>query len=215
FQALFGEWKDDEHRLGGALLYAFPNQPENISSEGDVTRVYHQQISSPVRAAWTYPRIFERNQVGPMGNTSFSGTVDCSFTYGNSCILIGELKSSGTVGLQWTDSNKSSTNKSRLGKELRGYAYHYNCPQTFCYDGLHLLILRFRASSREDIKQCQADCWVVPTSSTATTSSIRYAFYCLLSEGFHRVVSQIIQHHAVNIGHYQRRFEWFSGKPCW
>ena len=95
------------------------------------------------------------------------------------------------------------------------YAYHYSCPQTFCYDGINLLILRFRARSRDDIKQCPVDCWVVPSVSTDTTSSIRYAFYRLLSEGFHRAISHSLGHPMVTIGQYQRYFEWFSGKPCW
>jgi hypothetical protein len=116
------EWDDDEVRIDQPLLYAFPNQPQYISSEGDVTRVYHQQISGPVMAAWTsYPRIIERNQVGPLGSTSFSGTVDCCFTYANCCLLIGELKVPGTITEDWNDLNTVSTTKARLGKELRGY----------------------------------------------------------------------------------------------
>jgi hypothetical protein len=79
-------------------------------------------ISSPVKTAWrSFPRNFERNQIGPVGNTSFSGTVDCRFEHGTSCILVGELKKPGIITPDWFNPNATSTNKSRLGKELRGY----------------------------------------------------------------------------------------------
>jgi hypothetical protein len=121
-RVLGDEGDDDGQRIDQRLLYAFPNLSEYISSEGDVTRVYHQQISGPVMAAWTsYPRVFERNQVGPVGNTSFSGTVDCRFTYGTSCLLIGELKAPGIITPNWNTPNVTTTTKTRLGKELRGY----------------------------------------------------------------------------------------------
>ncbi|KAF1365588.1 hypothetical protein EJ07DRAFT_95213 [Lizonia empirigonia] len=101
-----------------------------------------------------------------------------------------------------------------LCADLFRYAYYYNCSQTFCYDGMNLLILQFRASSREDIKTCQADCWVILTVSSPTTASIRYALYRLLSDGFHRSVGQA-NNPQVAIGNYRRYFEWFSGKPYW
>ena len=94
------------------------------------------------------------------------------------------------------------------------YAYHYDCPQTFCYDGLNLLILRFRASSRQDIKTCQVDCWMIPSTSSPTTTSMRYAFNRLLSDGFHRVVGQA-NNPPISVGPYQRNFEWYSGRPYW
>lgn len=118
---LGGEWEDDRVRIDQPLLYAFPNIPQFISSKGDITRVYHEQISGPVMAAWiSYPRISHRNQIGPPGRTSFAGTVDCAFTYLDRCLLIGELKAPGTITRHWNDPAMASTNKKRLGRELRG-----------------------------------------------------------------------------------------------
>ena len=117
------EFADDEERIDKPLHYAFPHQTESVTSEGDATRVYHEYLSSPVKTAWrTFPRIVETNQRGPMRKTSFTGTVDCQFTYGSSAVLVGELKKPGTITANWSDPTASTTTKSRLGKELRGYA---------------------------------------------------------------------------------------------
>lgn len=119
---VFGEEEgDDEARLDQPSMYAFPNQYEGVSSEGDITRVWHEMVSSPVKTAWrSFPRVSERNQVGPIGTTAFTGTVDCRFEYNGHCIAIGELKKPGTITSNWSNPNATSTNKSRLGKELRG-----------------------------------------------------------------------------------------------
>lgn len=116
------EFADDEERIDKPLPFTFPDQPEYVTSEGDSTRMYHEYLSSPVKTAWrSFPRIIEANQAGPMGQTSFTGTVDCRFTYGSSTLLIGELKKPGTITSNWSDPSKTNTTKSRLGKELRGY----------------------------------------------------------------------------------------------
>lgn len=71
--------------------------------------------------AWTsHPRIYEPNEVGPIGSTQFPGTVDCCFLYLDSCIVIGELKAPGTIGEDWRNPAQLTTNKSRLRAELRG-----------------------------------------------------------------------------------------------
>jgi hypothetical protein len=117
------EFADDGERIDKPLHYAFPQQTEPVATEGDSTRVYHESLSSSVKTAWrTFPRIVETNQTGPMRQTSFTGTVDCQFTYGSSAVCIGELKKPGTITANWSDPTASTTTKSRLGKELRGYA---------------------------------------------------------------------------------------------
>jgi hypothetical protein len=174
-----------------------------------------------------------RNQVGPQGHTTFSGTVDCRYDFRHTSILVGELKKPGRITADWMQPHTVSTNKTNLGKELRGYvtamlkllaqacadwfryAFEYNCPQTFCFDGLNLLILRFRAQNRADIKTCAVDCWVVPIiRASANTASIRYAFYRLMSEGFHRAVGQMVNP-AVQFQQYTRYFSWYDGKLFW
>jgi hypothetical protein len=52
-----------------------------------------------------------------------------------------------------------------------------NCPQTFCYDAYNLLMVRFRATSQVDMKTCPDNVWKIPTVSSESGISIRYAFY--------------------------------------
>ncbi|KAF2022824.1 hypothetical protein EK21DRAFT_95415 [Setomelanomma holmii] len=112
---------DDRTRIDQAQNYRFPNLLQLMASEGDVERVFFECVSGPVLTAFTsYPQVTQRNQIGPQGNTSFTGTVDCRFDYANSTVLIGELKKPGTITPDWSNPTATSTNKRRLGKELRG-----------------------------------------------------------------------------------------------
>lgn len=101
----------------------------------------------------------------------------------------------------------------KLTNCLFSYAHHYKCPQVFCFDGLHLLLLRFRAGQANQIRSqdCAVDCWVIPVGNDNCT--VRYALYCLVREGFHRIIGQ----EAVNFeaGGWERHHIWYSGKPYW
>jgi hypothetical protein len=92
------------------------------------------------------------------------------------------------------------------------YAFHYKCPQVFCYDGLKLLILRFKAKDRNDIKTCKPDVFVIPNIAT-DGPPIRYALYRLITDGLHRVMAQ--NPLDVIIGVYERKFDWYNGRPYW
>jgi hypothetical protein len=80
---------------------------------------------------------------------------------------------------------------------------------------VYLLILRFRAESPEDIKTCQADCWLIPHTSSASTASIRYALYRLISDGVHRIIANSLDHPVIQAGSYQRYFRWYDGTGLW
>jgi hypothetical protein len=66
------------------------------------------------------------------------------------------------------------------------YAYDYKCPQVACYDGVRMLIVRFRAKDREDMQTCNGDMFVIPNIAGPDSIHIRYALYCLLVDGLHR-----------------------------
>ncbi|KAL2005533.1 hypothetical protein VTN00DRAFT_2744 [Thermoascus crustaceus] len=91
-------------------------------------------MTVPLRSA--FPDIQERWETGPIGNTSTAVTVDFRYSVTNFCVLIGELKPPQTINpLFWNNPNAIQTNKTRLGRELRMYAFHYKCPQVCCFDG--------------------------------------------------------------------------------
>ncbi|KAK3317210.1 hypothetical protein B0T19DRAFT_479337 [Cercophora scortea] len=90
--------------------------------------------------------------------------------------------------------------QSNLSRELRGYAVKYKCPQVFCFDGVFLLLLQFRAATREDLKKedCEVDCWILPRKNSVGGCTLRYGFYRLLAQGFRRC--QGLRGRSVTVG---------------
>lgn len=72
-------------------------------------------------------------------------------------------------------------------KLWNSYAYKYNYPQTFCFDGAYLLMLQFRADTREAIKfiRCEVDCWVIPRENPGGCT-FKTALYRLMVQGLRR-----------------------------
>jgi hypothetical protein len=66
FDEIFGDEEyDDTLRLEKPLRYTLPNSIEAMSSEGEVTRLFHTRISSQVNLAWTsFPRVVLSDQIG-------------------------------------------------------------------------------------------------------------------------------------------------------
>jgi hypothetical protein len=93
------------------------------------------------------------------------------------------------------------------------YAWQYNCPQVFCYDGAQMLIVRFRANNRDDIKTCNGDLFVISNIAGADGIPIRYALYRLMVDGLRRLMAATAL--AVMIPPYTRHFDWFNGEPYW
>ncbi|OAL42564.1 hypothetical protein IQ07DRAFT_465690, partial [Pyrenochaeta sp. DS3sAY3a] len=198
FDQVFGPLlPDDDARLAIEGVDP-PEQSELLAGEADVTRLFSKQLSGVVMSAYTGDYLLtEVHQAMPMRDqgqqtTSCPGRVDCSFykTEPDGSVFdvaIGDFKAPGAIDKTWWEAGEMATKAKSLGRELRGYAYYYGCPQVFCYDGLTLLIIRFQAHDRKAIKQCAADLFVVPNIKAEGGIYPRYALYRLLGDGVHRV----------------------------
>lgn len=73
-------------------------------------------------------------------------------------------------------------------------------------------MLQFRAEVVEDIKspECEVDCWILPRTGSPTT--LRYALYRLLVQGFRRCQSMYPTQTPL-YGHQPSYREFFSGRP--
>jgi hypothetical protein len=76
-----------------------------------------------------------------------------------------------------------------------------------------MLIVRFRANDREDIKRCNGDMFVIPNIAGPGGIHIRYALYRLMVDGLHRSMAATAP--PVTIVAYTRHFDWFNGNPFW
>lgn len=197
---------------------------ELIEQETDVTRDFQRHLSLPCRQAWDGLNVFERSQSGPPGATTDSKTIDHYFSLmvesHEYCLCAGELKPWGVIQKdEWSGAKTMGTVTKRLGQEMRGYAYKYDCPQVFVYDSRHLLIFQFHATTREDIRSqdCLIDTWVIPRSSQShgVNITMREALDTLLRCGWMRVVGQLSRRSNIQIGEWMQEFEYWSGRPRW
>ena len=88
----------------------------------------------------------------------------------------------------------------------------------FVYDGFNLLILQFKASSRNDIKEanCRVDCCILPRSSAVPgVCNARYGLYRLVWRGWMRLAAVASQHIPVSLNGWEREFRYWSGRPTW
>jgi hypothetical protein len=83
----------------------------------------------------------------------------------------------------------------------------------FCYDGVHMLIILFRARNFEDIQICDPDVFLIPNIAGPGGIHIRYALYRLITNGLHRTMASTAP--PVVTGAYTRDFDWFNGNPYW
>ncbi|KAF1366158.1 hypothetical protein EJ07DRAFT_94579 [Lizonia empirigonia] len=221
FDNVFGPLNlDDTNRFGYVIAQA-PPIAEFVMKEADVARLFHRQVSGVVLQYFMLMLlVMELDQSGPLGMTSFSGVVDTQFlhTATKGLLAIGEFKTPGVIATEWSPARQAEKAK-MLGRELREYAYQYMCPQVFCYDGAQMLIARFRANNREDIRRCDGDMFVIPNIAGADGIPIRYALYRLMVDGLHRLMAATaplvtIAQPVTGLLH-TRHFYWFSGEPYW
>ncbi|SMQ52160.1 unnamed protein product [Zymoseptoria tritici ST99CH_1A5] len=196
----------DDVRLSQPFSSQNLGHAEMVSSEGDVTRHFHVYIHQPVRAAWaSRPFLAFRDRV----ETPDMATVDATMVVdymvqaptppgvAAAVAVIGEFKKPGVIIQdEWDQDAAPSERTHKLARELLGYAYHYNCHQVFCYDGLHLLILRFQCIGRNDIKSCDPKCWVVPTGFGGVDVTVRRALYSLVRDGYQRIQGRSARDHG-------------------
>ncbi|KAK4096894.1 hypothetical protein N658DRAFT_501069 [Parathielavia hyrcaniae] len=208
-----------------------------ILSEGDVTRDFDQNFE-PFRLAFSGgPFLWPRSLCGPTGPTNTSVTVDYQLTWpGQNPLLeraamIGELKQPFVIiPSEWTPSQRGWVDNpgdmtKRLQREMRGYAHRYKCPQVFVFDSVHLVILQFRAASKDQIQDqdCHVDICIIPREKLFQEQcTIQYALYRLAWRGWMRLSATSATQEGskrktvtVAVDGIPRAYEWWSGKPFW
>jgi hypothetical protein len=111
---------DDTNRIAQAVAQA-PQTAEFVKNEADVVRLFHKQISGVVMQHFTsMPLGKELDQSGPLGATSFGGTIDFQVVRvpTQELLAIGEHKTPGLIESEWR-SARQSTKSQNLGRELR------------------------------------------------------------------------------------------------
>ncbi|KAL4925818.1 uncharacterized protein BDV17DRAFT_294089 [Aspergillus undulatus] len=207
---------------------------QQILTEGDVRRDFYENVESVYRLGFRYgPRPWPRSECGPTGHTTTNITVDYQLSWSSEdlqyekAVMIGEMKRPGViVPHEWLGPEHGGRipgrNTRALQLQLRGYAYQYKCPQVFLYDSVHLLILQFRARTREDIRSrdCIIDCWIIPRAEEYCT--FQYALYRLAWRGWVRLSATLDGGNRderleleVTIDRMDRRYEYWSGRPIW
>lgn len=93
-------------------------------------------------------------------------------------------------------------------------AVTYQCPQVFCFDGLTLLMLQFRASQpmRMFRSALEVDVWVLPRETSVTP--YRFALYRLLVQGLRRCQGNTTPGKVVIGGREAVHRQFFNGTPA-
>lgn len=105
------------------------------------------------------------------------------------------------------------------------YASQYQCPHICVFDGMHVLILRFRAKDAAHIAaaDCSVDCWVfsiglnIPGSAENPTNhniTAPYVLYLVAREGLNRVRG-ILAPQDLTVEGFRRHFRWYDGETYW
>lgn len=142
----FNEMPPSVKQLGlETLVHGLNSLPQLISSEGDVTRDFDQNIIPPVALAFSgnsalsrlsdyepilrgAPALWQQSQIGSTSSASDQITVDFQLTmyhpqrYLEMPALIGEMKKSRVIKTrEWLGQDEAGTRTRRLQRELRGY----------------------------------------------------------------------------------------------
>ncbi|RTE81367.1 hypothetical protein BHE90_004158 [Fusarium euwallaceae] len=218
-EAFLGDYEDETVRLQNPAL------PSNyrkwrMDSEADGIQWFHTEISNIVLAAFAEcPSVIQASHEKPLSETKTDQIVDVSYSIRHGRdrlpIAIGEFKRGLLRAEDWQAGNVKLILQSKLSRELRGYAYLYECPHIFCFDNYTFIMLQFRAKTRDDIKdaKCVVDCWVFPRDNFHGTP-LRYALYRLLVQGFRRC--QGLRALDVSLfGVRPSRREFYNGRPLW
>ncbi|KAK5999104.1 hypothetical protein PT974_01493 [Cladobotryum mycophilum] len=199
--ALLPEYDDDALRMS---FGAYPSNPRawSLASEEDCRGWFDAEISNIVLAAWGhYPGVISVSQPTPASNKVING--------------LGVIKQNVIDVGEWLVGSLFTYRQRQLSRELREYAYAYDCPQVFCFDGKSFLMLQFRVDSPEFIKDpdCPVDCWVFPRDNVGGCA-IRYAFYRLMAQGLRRYQSfWPLLRYLADVPIHSRVF--FNGQPIW
>ncbi|SPQ21176.1 a505a8da-e047-4946-99ab-bbf81f681c51 [Thermothielavioides terrestris] len=217
FDAMAPPLADDDFRVA---KHAFPPNERRwrLETEEDCGVWFHTEVSNIVLPAWNdRPAVLQTCQSKPASTTkSIKENVDMIYALADSHLqkrplVIGEWKRNIIRSKAWLAGNIGTAGTQvNLSREL----LKYSCPHVFCFDGQYLLLLQFRAATKEDLKRqdCEVDCWVIPRINTAEGCTLRYAFYRFLAQGFRRCQGLSGGRTPVN-GFAPHSREWFSGIP--
>ncbi|KAK4172702.1 hypothetical protein QBC36DRAFT_222146 [Triangularia setosa] len=184
---------------------------EWLQTEGDSVRTFYTKVAKPIQLA-VQPFITLRSESGPLGPTNVNQTIDFTWGCGEHCLVIGELKRHGMIDVEtWTGRAGTDSNRTWLGKELRGYCHKYKCFAGTVFDGQHLLTLIFQAQTARNIRE--QNCEVIGLLFSRDHGTLRYGLFRTLTHQIRRM--QADRAPAVNVDGYFRGFEWWSGIPYW
>ncbi|KAK0610025.1 hypothetical protein B0T17DRAFT_593855 [Bombardia bombarda] len=211
--------RDDEVRL--SLPANRPNRRIwRMDMEADAAAWFHTEVSNVVLAGWIeQPTVLQASEMKALDENNVKEIVDTTYSIGikrheRVPMVIGEFKR-GLIDRWGWQGGRLSAVQQNLSRELRGYAYKYSCLQMFCFDGMTLLILQFRAVKIDHMRDAKlaVDCWVIPRENEGGTT-LRYALYRLLAQGFRRCQGLSAELAEVG-GVLPDRREFFSGVPLW
>ncbi|PHH76572.1 hypothetical protein CDD80_1433 [Ophiocordyceps camponoti-rufipedis] len=219
--ACLPNYADDEARLGT------PSWPANkrhwrLSTVGDCQHFFNAEIAGAVLHAWyNFPGVSGVFACEP-GAGSQKEVVGLSFVVpnqrgkGETCLAFGEFKLNFIKGDLWRAKDIDGSEEQKLlSQELRGFADKFACPQVFAFDGETMVLLQFRATTREEIRDadCSVDCWVLDRGETGAT--MRQGLNMLLAQGFRRYQGGLALPQPV-VGSYTPHSRLFyNGQPLW
>lgn len=204
---------DDENLRLAELAYPPNSRQHRLYSEQDAITWFHSEISNIVLPAFTsYPPLVQTGEPPPVHGSGRAKQVDMAYTakymHHRTHVAVGEFKRNLILYDEWQENGLSATQR-KFSRELRGYAYMYECPHIFSFDQANFLMLQFRANSLADIRRdCEVDCWILPRVNPNGTS-IREALYRLLVQGFRRFQGQ----YRMPTSFSPDMVEMFSGQP--
>ncbi|KAI1116719.1 hypothetical protein F5Y14DRAFT_53349 [Nemania sp. NC0429] len=194
-------------------VYMHNHIPEALQNEADSVRAFYTHISLPIQLAFQ-GIIIQRSEAGPLGPTNYSQTVDFTWSHGDRCVLVGELKRHGIIADEsWLNRIDSDPDHNRrlLSKEMRGYCHRYNSFLATVFDGKYLLVLIFKANSESDIQA--ANCPVEGFIFHHENPMLRYGLFRAASQQLRRI--QALEAPALHLDGYTRHFHPWSGTPYW
>jgi len=108
----------DDSLLLRTTIHPISRLREEIGNEGDVRRLFSRYFKVITNAMSTRG-VTERWEIGPIGATNTSVTVDTRYTYRSETILLTELKRPWAIKENLWQDGGSTPDKRKLEKELR------------------------------------------------------------------------------------------------
>lgn len=114
----FGPENADDSMLLRTTIHPISRHREEIGNEGDVRRFFSRYFRV-IAIAMSSRGVIERWEVGPIGPTDTSVTVDTRYTYLNETVLLTEFKRAWAIKENSWKDGSGNADKRSLEKELR------------------------------------------------------------------------------------------------